>query len=130
MLHLNVRDKILDSTFVIRLNTGEFVIAACIVRPNGVLSLFFPYLLLNAEFKEFCVPTKNRRFDISTSNIQFVKAPISDMMDDYFSKVMREYEDEFMRFVEYFGLCVLNDDIEDDDDSDFSSNIPANSTFH
>jgi len=104
---INIKEKILEATFLNRLNTGEFLITICIVKPTGIVSMFFPYVLNGDDLDEFCPYTKNRRFDMSAQCFQFVKAPSAELMDKFYTRILVDRFEEFSSFIEFFSTAYF-----------------------
>lgn len=107
MLNSELKKQILDTTFLVRLNTGELLATIAVSRADGSLSLFFP-CLFDEELKmtDFCEYAKNRRIEMSVHGIQFIKAPNYDLMDSYFMHVISKYPNDFLDFIKYLDDIV------------------------
>lgn len=103
MLDQPLKEKLINTTFLARLTTGELLIGVVIMQESGGISLFFPYEIKNDELELFCPYAKNRRFEVAPENFQFVKTPNDAILDRYFVKMISAQFSEFADFIKYFS---------------------------
>jgi len=95
-----IESKLKDSCYLVRLSTGELLLSLIVSKTESVLSIAFPYEILDTALVPFCHFSSTRIFDISLMAIQFVKKPKDKMVDKFFEYVMKQSKEEFRMFAE------------------------------
>lgn len=106
-MELTLKDKLVDTTFLVRLNTGEWLLSIVIHRSETGVSLFFPYVIKGKDtLEEFCPYAKNRRFEISVQNCQMIKSPDRAMLDLFYTQLVTDRIEDFLDFLKYFRELI------------------------
>lgn len=108
MLNSEIKRQLIDTTFLVRLNTGELMTSVVISRAHETLSLFFPCIFDEAtlEMQDFCPYAVNRRIEMSSHAIQFIKSPNDQLLDAYFMHVISNHASDFIDFIQYMDSLL------------------------
>ena len=133
MIENGIRDKLLESTYLVKLVSGELLICVLIMNQNGTLSAFFPYEIHNdTEMITFCPMAKNRRFEISINGCIFIKSANSEISDEFFYTIITEESKDFEEFMEYYTQYLIVESEENLDEMGISidDEVPKETVFH
>ena len=101
MITNDIKNKLIESTFIVRLNTGEFLIALVVLNEEYGITLQYPFILKDKmELDIFCPYSFNRIFEIIRTSCQFIKQPSKVLVDKFFISIAENHQEEFISFVE------------------------------
>jgi hypothetical protein len=105
MTEKEIRDKLYDSTILIKLITGELLVAIIIAKNEYGVTIFLPFELKNSELLDYCdIYATDSKFDIYATNVLFIKTPTNAIKDEYFNFLMKDRENELRTFIMAMSL--------------------------
>lgn len=100
MTEKEIRDKLYDSTVLLKLVTGELLVAIMVSRSELGLTIFLPFELKDNELLDYCdVYTTDSKFDFFATNILFIKRPNDMIKNQYFEYIIRDRTEELQGFI-------------------------------
>lgn len=122
MIDEKIRERLYQSVFMVKLVSGETLVALIASKSEVGISCFFPYEIdVNNEdstfvLRQHCKLSYDRRFEISLFSCVYIKRPSTRLCDLFFDRVLDESTGEFKTFITKFTAAMLEPDIEDDED--------------
>lgn len=103
-----IRDKLYDSTVLMKLITGEMLVAIMVSRSELALTIFLPFELRDNELLDYYdIYTTDSKFDFFATNILFIKRPNDMIKSQYFEYIIRDRAEELQTFI--VAMSMLQD---------------------
>lgn len=104
-----IRDKLYDSTVLMKLITGEILVAIMVSRSELGLTILLPFELRDNELLDYCdIYATDSKFDFFATNILFIKRPNDMIKKQYFEYIIRDRAEELQTFIIEMSSMLQN----------------------